>query len=107
MTHLKIRNHCQGGITLIDNGFIDYYMAEANGEYVKAYLLLLRHASEGSDLTIAHIADRLECTERDVVRALTYWEKNGLLSLESDADGHICGIALCPLPNLFIISKDR
>ena len=39
MTHLKIRNHCQGGITLIDNNFIDYYMAEAHGEYVKVYLL--------------------------------------------------------------------
>ena len=98
MTHLKIRNHCQGGITLIDNGFIDYYMAEANGEYVKTYLLLLRYAPERSELTIAKIADHLECTERDVVRALTYWEKNDLLSLEYDQDGHICGLALSRLP---------
>ncbi len=99
MTHLKIRNHCQGGITLIDNNFIDYYMAEAHGEYVKVYLLLLRCGTKNSELTIAEIADRLECTERDVVRALKYWEKAGLLSLDYDQEGHICGLAIPRLAN--------
>ena len=80
MTHLKIRNHCQGGITLIDNNFIDYYMAEAHGEYVKVYLLLLRCGTKNSELTIAEIADRLECTERDVVRALKYWESRPVVT---------------------------
>ncbi len=97
MTHLKIRNNCQGGITLIDNEFIDQYMAEANGEYVKAYLLLLRFSAAGSDLSIAKIADRLECTERDVMRALGYWEKAGLIGLTYDADHKLCGIEIARL----------
>lgn len=92
MTHLKIRNRCQGGITLVDNGFIDRYIAEANGDYVKVYLLLLRFSGAGEGLTVAKLADRLECTERDVMRALGYWEKCGLVGLTYDADHELCGI---------------
>ena len=32
------------GVTLIDNSFIDHYMADANGEFVKIYLYLVRCA---------------------------------------------------------------
>lgn len=34
----------------------------------------------------------------DVVRALRYWQKMELLSLEEDAGGHICSIRLLPIP---------
>ena len=62
-------------------------MANANGEYVKVYLLLLRHLNEPSGtLTISRIADLLEITEKDVIRALNYWKKQGLLDYESAPD---------------------
>ena len=35
--------HFQVDATLVSNEFIDRYLAEANGEYVKVYLYLLRH----------------------------------------------------------------
>lgn len=75
---------CSGmGVTLIPNEFIDHYMAEANGEFVKVYLCLLRHLHrEGELLTIAGLADSLNHTEKDVLRALRYWERMGLLRLE-------------------------
>ena len=54
-----------------DNEFIDKYMPEANGEYVKVYLLLLRHLNDPSvSLDISKIADILDYTEKDVIRAL-------------------------------------
>ena len=43
MSALILRNRFQGNTTLVENEFIDNYMAAANGEYVKVYLLLLRH----------------------------------------------------------------
>ena len=107
MTHLRIRNHCQGGMTLVDNAFIDQYMPEANGEYVKVYLFLLRCGAHGSDLTIAAIADRMECTERDVVRALKYWEKAGLLTLEYDDRKHISGILIARLSQSHVRYDDE
>lgn len=93
MNVLNLRNYFQSEITLIENTFIDQYMAKANGEYVKVYLLLLRHLSHpGSSLTISQMADRLENTEGDIIRALKYWEKSGLLTLEYNHEQQITGI---------------
>ena len=61
--------------TMVANEFIDRYMADANGEYVKVYLYLLRHASEKLD--VGTIADALNHTEADVKRAVLYWQKVG------------------------------
>ena len=84
MTKLTLTNHAQSTTTVLENEFIDLYMAKANGEYVKVYLLLLRHLHKPSGtLTISEIADKLECTEKDVTRALDYWKKQGLLDYAS------------------------
>lgn len=89
MKKLTLTNHVQSSTTVLENEFIDHYMAKANGEYVKVYLLLLRHLNEPSGtLTISRIADILDDTEKDVIRALNYWKKQGLLSYEdSQPDG--------------------
>lgn len=95
MNTLELKNNYQTNTTLVSNEFIDYYMSKANGEFVKVYLFLLRHLdAPGSLLTIASIADCLDHTERDVLRAFRYWESEGLLSLEKDSDGRITGLAL-------------
>ena len=84
MTKLTLTNQAHCTTTVLENEFIDKYMAKANGEYVKVYLLLLRHMHEPSGtLTVSKIADLLECTENDVRRALNYWKKQGLLDFES------------------------
>ncbi len=83
MTKLTLRNYPQDTTTVLDNEFIDKYMAQANGEYVKVYLLLQRHMNRSTELlSVAEMADRLECTEKDVTRALKYWKKQGLLDYE-------------------------
>ena len=64
-------------VTAVADEFIDTYMASANGEYVKVYLYVLRH--QGEDITIELIADALNHTESDVRRALSYWQKSGVL----------------------------
>lgn len=87
MKKLTLTNRAQSSTTLLENEFIDYYMARANGEYVKVYLLLLRHAnSPESPLTVSRIADLLDHTEKDVIRALNYWKKQGLLEYETEED---------------------
>ena len=65
--------HFQVDATLVSNEFIDRYLAEANGEYVKVYLYLLRHKDE--PMSPGKIADGLNHTEADIRRALAYWEK--------------------------------
>ena len=82
------------GVTLIDNSFIDHYMADANGEFVKIYLYLVRCACPGRDVSIPGIADFFEQTEGDVRRALNYWKSQGLVDLVQDASGQISQIVL-------------
>ncbi len=64
--------------TLVDDEFIDRYMPEANGEYVKVYLYLLRHSDR--EVTVLEAADALNHTESDIRRALAYWERMGVLT---------------------------
>jgi len=82
MTKLTLTNNFQG--TLLENEFIDKYMPEANGEYVKVYLLLLRYMNDPTtELSVSKIADILDHTEKDVLRALNYWKKQGLIDFET------------------------
>lgn len=95
MKTLTIKNRFQGNTTFVENEFIDTYMAKANGEYVKVYLFLLRHLNNHStSITISIIADFLDDTEKDILRALTYWEKTGLLSIEYNEEKQITGLEL-------------
>lgn len=95
MKTFTIQNKSGGNHTSIENEFIDHYMVKANGEYIKVYLFLLRHLNNPcSDLTIPKIADCLENTEKDILRAIKYWEKAGVLSLERDEAGKPAGVLL-------------
>lgn len=68
--------------TLVANEFLDKYMPQANGDYVKVYLYLLRNGKDGVDIETA--AESLELTEGDVRRAIKYWEKCGIVTLGGD-----------------------
>lgn len=95
MKTLTLKNRFQANATLLPNEFIDNYMAEANGEFVKVYLFLLRHLDDPcSSITVSSIADSLNNTEKDILRAFRYWESTGLLRLEHDAEGRITGLEL-------------
>jgi DnaD/phage-associated family protein len=98
----KISLHAEGisDVTIIPNSFIDQYMPSANGAYVKVYLYLLRCFSGNCpEVTISSIADRLDNTEKDIIRALTYWEKLNLLKLSRNAQKEITAISLVDLNN--------
>lgn len=71
--------------TAVAHEFIDGYMAAANGEYVKVYLYILRH--QGEPVTVEGIADALNHTESDVRRAVSYWEKQGVLAQAEERPG--------------------
>lgn len=75
---MSVTYQFQVDATLVSNEFIDRYLADANGEYVKVYLYLLRHKDE--PFSLEKIADGLNHTEADIRRALSYWEKLGVIS---------------------------
>lgn len=80
--------------TAISNRFIDEYMQDANDAQIKIYLYLIRMMSARLDTSIGDIADQFNYTEKDVIRALKYWEKKRLLALDYDSQKNITGIHL-------------
>ena len=73
---ITLQNSRNAEVTVLTNNFIDNYMPEANGEFVKVYIYLLRLLSDASiPFSLEQMADHFFCTERDIVRALKYWEK--------------------------------
>ncbi len=81
----------------VSNFFIDYYMTEANGEFVKVYLYLVRLLNSGRAVTVADIADHFNLTEKDICRAIRYWINEGVLQLEYTKDKVLTGITMLPL----------
>lgn len=98
MTAINISSDIATSFTTVSDIFIDQYMPKANGEFVKVYLYLLRATGSGAGIaTISEIADHFSNTETDIIRALNYWASEGILQLQSGADGQIMGINLCSL----------
>ncbi len=94
---LELKSNYPCAYACVPNIFIESYMADANGEFVKVYLYLLRAMSTGTELSVSAIADALNHTEKDVMRALKYWEKVGVLSLETDDKKKLVGLCLLEL----------
>lgn len=95
MNSIELCSNNASNVTMVSNLFIDTYMPEANGSYVKVYLYLLRCLSYSDcDISISTIADRLEDSEKDIIRALSYWEKVNILTLGRDESNKINRIIL-------------
>ena len=99
MSMLTLNNDCLASVTAVPDLFLEQYMPAANGEFVKVYLYLLKLVKDHQqDSTLSSMADFFSCTENDIVRALKYWEKQGLLSLSYTAGESVpTGIAFLPL----------
>ena len=80
--------------TVVSNLFIDEYMKDANDAQLKVYFYLLRMLNADQAISVSGIADKFNHTEKDVIRALKYWEKQQLLDLDFDENKTLIGIHL-------------
>ncbi len=94
MGELTLYKESDEGNTIVSNCFIDHYLANANDAQIKVYLYLLRTFGAGQATSISAIADKFNHTEKDVRRALSYWEQQGLIALDCDEQGRLTGIRL-------------
>ncbi len=102
MSNIIFKNKTHMGVTLLKNIFIDHYMINANGEYVKIYIYILRCLDDSqlfSKLSVNHLADVFDCTEKDILRALKYWENAGLVTMET-TNGQLSAITINELGTL-------
>lgn len=105
---ITLKAGSQQDYTTVSNIFIDNYMPQANGEFVKIYLYLLRCMSDPAmDLSISTLADKFDQTEKDVNRALRYLAGKGLISIEYGPDDELCAITFLPVSSEIAVVPDR
>ena len=107
MGRVTINNNVGEDSTYVSNIFIDEYMQDANDAQIKIYLFLLRMMSSNLSTSVPDLADKFNHTEKDVVRALKYWEKKGLISLEYDDDQNLTSIHMEELTSLHKYGRRR
>lgn len=97
MSYITITTEKNETYSSISNHFIDYYMTDANGEFVKVYLYLVRLMTSKSPVSVSDIADHFNLTEKEICRAIKYWISQDVLKLNYDSSGELTGITLLPL----------
>ena len=99
MQTIRFTSRLSTQYVLIPSRFLEQYMPGANGEFVKVYLCLLQMAQAGEEtLCPEKLADRLFLTEKDVMRALKYWQGEGLLTFTAASDGVVTELVLLEPP---------
>ena len=94
MNTLTLAGDFSSAFTFVQNDFIDYYMRDINESQIKIYLYLLRSIGGNLSVSVSSIADFFNDSEKDVIRALKYLDKQKLITLEYDNDKQPAGIRL-------------
>lgn len=97
MARLKLYKDNYVETTAVSNCFIDNYMQDANDAQLKVYLYLIRMIGANLPTSVSDIADKFNHTEKDVLKALKFWEKKKLLGLDFDENKNLVGVHLCHL----------
>ncbi len=95
MSGFSVYRDIDNGNTFVSNIFIDEYLIDANAAQIKVYLFLLR--MNGAATSVSDMADKFNYTEKDICRALKYWEKKRLIALDYDINGSVVGVKLLNL----------
>lgn len=69
------------GITPLPNIFIDEYMPQADGNFVKVYIAGFMESLSSGKLSGDFLSEKLGLLESDIIKAWEYWESKGLIYL--------------------------
>lgn len=94
MSCFKVSEKGDTGVTFLYNEFLDEYMPQANEVQLKVYLYLTRVLRAGKPTSVADIAEKFNFTDREVKKALTFWEKEGLLEVTKDRGRSVEGVRM-------------
>ena len=73
------------GVTPVENLFIQTYLPQAPGDYVRVYLYgLMQCYYAVGDTSLSGMATQLDLPESEVIAAFQYWERQGLVERMQD-----------------------
>ena len=72
------------GFTPIDNTFIEKYLKDVRGDFLKVYIYCLKAAYTDEDSSTEKISEALSLLESDVLKAFEYWEDKELMHVSTE-----------------------
>lgn len=82
MSEINLNVTVNTNATIISNAFIERFINDANASHIRFYLYLMYYSKNHRSFSISNACDFLDDSERDVIRSINYWEKQGYLRLQ-------------------------
>jgi len=95
--------------TNVENIFINEYMTEAPGDFVKVYLFALMYADYDLNMSNETIAKHLGLADEDVLKAWSYWEGLGIIKkhYEKPSDKYHYQVEILNLKERVYVKKNK
>lgn len=97
MSEINLSMAINTGVTVISNAFIERFINEANASHIRFYLYLMYYSQNHSSFSINSACDFLDDSEKDIIRSINYWEKQGLFTVSRSDENTITAIRISDL----------
>ena len=94
MSEINLSMAINTGVTVISNAFIERFINEANASHIRFYLYLMYYSQNHRSFSISSACDFLEDSEKDIIRSINYWEKQGLFRVTRADENTITAIRI-------------
>lgn len=94
MSEINLNVTINTGATIISNAFIERYINSANASHIRFYLYLMYYSQSHRSFTISSACDFLDDSEKDVMRSINYWEKQGIFKVTRADKNTITSISI-------------
>jgi len=104
------KDYIKGAYTLLDNVFLDKYLPLSDAVDLKVYLYGLYAAFKGDkeDKTLTSFALKLKLNEERIIEAFKYWEKEGIISIDSEEPFIVSYLSVKnPIPKIVKIDTSK
>lgn len=94
MSEINLNVTVNTNATIISNAFIERFINDANASHIRFYLYLMYYSKNHRNFSISNACDFLDDSERDVIRSINYWEKQGVFKVTRTDKNTITSISI-------------
>ena len=94
MSEINLNVTVNTNATIISNAFIERFINDANASHIRFYLYLMYYSKNHRSFSISNACDFLDDSERDVIRSINYWEKQGVFKVTRTDKNTITSISI-------------
>lgn len=94
MSEINLNVTVNTNATIISNAFIERFINDANASHIRFYLYLMYYSKNHRSFSISNACDFLDDSERDVIRSINYWEKQGVFKVTRSDKNTITSISI-------------